>query len=327
MPGFKRPAFPHAIDIDRERKALRAHKPTRALPQRQAGHLLLATWNIANLGAPEQEREPECFPLLAEIVSYFDLVAVQEIRDNVSAVRELLDALPSSWRLLFSEAGGNDERFGFYWDNDTVDPGQLVGKVTFEPKELARAGGTGFLGFSRAPYIGTFHSGSLQIELVSAHSFFGKAKNPLDMARRLAETKALGWWCQERSKDPDSYTKDILAVGDLNTPSEDDWPMAKQMLDDLPARGLHTPRWNKDGDETVLETQIGTAVRSENHYDHLLFFPTATEADLEQVGVFDLDAVIFHDLWQSKTPNEFNDYVIWAISDHRPLWAQLKAPT
>ncbi|MEA2361322.1 MAG: hypothetical protein QOD71_467 [Thermoleophilaceae bacterium] len=77
----------------------------------------------------------------------------------------------------------------------------------------------------------------------------------------------------------------------------------------------------------MLETQIGTAVRSENHYDHLLFFPTATEADLEQVGVFDFDAVIFHDLWQSKTPNEFNDYVIWAISDHRPLWAQLKAPT
>jgi hypothetical protein len=46
----------------------------------------------------------------------------------------------------------------------------------------------------------------------------------------------------------------------------------------------------------------------------------------KEVGVFDFDAVIFHDLWEKRTGTEFNDYTIWAISDHRPLWAQLKAP-
>jgi hypothetical protein len=38
------------------------------VPEREAGFLLLATWNIADLGARDQVREPECFALLAEII-------------------------------------------------------------------------------------------------------------------------------------------------------------------------------------------------------------------------------------------------------------------
>jgi hypothetical protein len=111
---------------------------------------------VANLGAHEQPREPECFGLLAEIVSYFDLVALQEVRDDVDAgVRQILSRLPDSWRLLFSETGGNDERMAFLWDSDKVDQGQLIGKVTIEPADLVHAGGEDFLGFSRTPYVGT----------------------------------------------------------------------------------------------------------------------------------------------------------------------------
>jgi hypothetical protein len=237
MPGFKRPAFPYAIDVNRERKALRAHKPTRALPQRQAGHLLLATWNIANLGAPEQEREPECFPLLAEIVSYFDLVAVQEIRDDVSAPGSCSTRCPARGACCSPRRAATTSASASIGTTTPSTQASSSARSPSSPRSwqglVARASSAS----AARRTSGTFHSGSLQIELVSAHSFFGKAKNPLDMARRLAETKALGWWCQERSKDPDSYTKDILAVGDLNTPSEDDWPMAKQMLDDLRARG------------------------------------------------------------------------------------------
>jgi hypothetical protein len=37
------------------------------VPEREAGFLLLATRNIANLGARDQVREPERFELLSEI--------------------------------------------------------------------------------------------------------------------------------------------------------------------------------------------------------------------------------------------------------------------
>ncbi len=329
MPGFPKPKnFRYSIDVERERSALREHRAARQIPKRQDGHLLLATWNIANLGAREQVRDEKCYRLLAEVIGYFDLLVVQEVRDNVKAARYVLATLPKSWKLMFSESGGNDERFAFFWDSDVVELGQLVGKMIFEPKELERAGGDGFQGFSRTPYIGTFHRGKLRLEVVSVHSFFGKTKNPLDMARRLAETKAVGYWCETRSKDPDSYTPDIMAMGDFNTPSEDDLPLATKMLDDLRSRGLHTPRYESAQGDQVLETQVGTAVRSENHYDHLLFFPENTSADLERCGVFDFDKVIFSDLFENRnrTKKDFTSYVVWAISDHRPLWAQLKAP-
>ncbi len=325
MAGFKRPDFPYSIDVAREVDALRAHKQFRGIPKRDEDHLLLATWNIANLGATEQLREPECFELLAEVIGYFDLVAVQEVRDNVTAARRLLAELPDSWRLIFSEAGGNDERFGFFWDSEAVELGQLVGKMAIEARQLERAGGQGFTGFSRTPYLATFHKGPVRLELASVHSIFGdKEKDPFAMMRRLAETKAIGWWCEERSKDPDSYTKDIIALGDFNTPSEDDAEFAAEMLDELRARGLHALRYKADGTDRVLETQLGTAVRSENHYDHLLFFPRHTDSDLEQIGVFDFDDVVFHDLWTDRGRTDFHNFTIWALSDHRPLWAQLR---
>lgn len=327
MPGFPKPkSFSYAIDVEAERDHLRTQKATRLIPGRDDEHLLLAAWNIANLGAPDQVREPACFELIAEIISSFDLVAVQEVRDDADAgIRRLRAELPDSWDLVFSETGGNDERMAFLWDTDVIRRGQLIGKVTFEPDELERAGGAGFRAFSRTPYIGTFHRGKLAMMIVSVHSFFGEPKDPIDMARRLAETKAMAWWCEQAVNDPQAYTPDVLAVGDMNTPSEDDMALAEEMLNELRERGLFAPRYEKDGDDTVLETQIGTAVRSENHYDQLLFYPKNTEADLVAHGVFDFDATIFPDLWQERGRVDFNSYVVWAISDHRPLWGQFKA--
>ena len=48
-------------------------------------------------------------------------------------------------------------------------------------------------------------------------------------------------------------------------------PLAEEMLSELRERGLYTPRDKPPGeeDDQVLETQLGTAVRSENHYDQL----------------------------------------------------------
>lgn len=328
MPGFPKPSFPYVIEVDAERQHLHEQRAKRGIPGRQDGHLLLATWNIANLGAPDQPREPECFALVAEIVSYFDLVAVQEVRDDADAgIRRLRAELPDSWDLIFSETGGNDERMAFLWDSDAVDLGEMIGKVTFQPVELERAGGAGFLGFSRTPYIGTFHRGSLAMMLVSVHSFFGEPNDPIDMARRLAETKAMAWWCEQAVEDPQAYTPDVLALGDMNTPSEDDMELAESMLNELRERGLYAPRYEADGEDRLLESQIGTAVRSENHYDQLLFYPKNTESDLVAHGVFDFDATIFPDLWQSRSRTEFTSYVVWAISDHRPLWGQFKAPS
>ena len=67
MPSFPKPSFTFDYDADAERAALRNWrdtKPGRAIPAKTADRLLLATWNIANLGA--QDRGPKDYALLAE---------------------------------------------------------------------------------------------------------------------------------------------------------------------------------------------------------------------------------------------------------------------
>lgn len=41
MPGFGKPDFDYAIDVAREREALREQKETRGIPDRDDEHLLL----------------------------------------------------------------------------------------------------------------------------------------------------------------------------------------------------------------------------------------------------------------------------------------------
>ena len=109
MPSFPKPSFTFDYDLDAERAALRRWrdtKPGRAIPDKTANSLLLATWNIANLGA--QDRGPKDYALLAEVISWFDIVAIQEVKDDRKGLDGIVAQLSSSWRTLYSDAAGND---------------------------------------------------------------------------------------------------------------------------------------------------------------------------------------------------------------------------
>jgi hypothetical protein len=137
MPSFAKPSFTFDYDADAERAALRNWRdtqPGRAIPAKDDNRLLLATWNIANLGA--QDRGPKDYALLAEVVSWFDLVAVQEVKNNRRGLDGLMAALPASWRTVYSDAAGNDERMTFVYDSEKVKPRELTGEVAVAPSDL-----------------------------------------------------------------------------------------------------------------------------------------------------------------------------------------------
>jgi hypothetical protein len=89
MPVFPQPAFPYTYDVATQVALLRGHKqtPDRLIPPKGAGRLLLATWNIANFGA--QNRRDTEFQIIAEMLSWFDVVAVQEVRENFSHLEQV----------------------------------------------------------------------------------------------------------------------------------------------------------------------------------------------------------------------------------------------
>ena len=310
VPEFAKPTgFSFDTHLEPELEALRGHREMRGVPPRQHGRLLLATWNLANFDV--QDREPVHLDLIAEIIGWFDLVALQEIRDDLSGLRALRERLPDHWALLFSEASGNDERQAFLFDAQKLRVGEKVGKLTVPPARLEDAGGDGFRGFDRTPYLASFEAGRLTLLLANVHSFYG-GSDKKNIQRRAAETRAIAWWCDKRSEDPHAYTRDILALGDFNLPRAE---AGDPIYDELTRRGLRLPEY---------ETKIGTTIANDSVYDQVAYVPEHTGSDLTgRVGVFDFDAVVFRRLWETRSETDFDAYTRWAISDHRPLWVEL----
>jgi endonuclease/exonuclease/phosphatase family metal-dependent hydrolase len=319
MPAFPKPSFPFTYHVNAERRALREHRDIsegRAIPAKASKRLLLATWNIANLGA--QERRPDDYALLAEIVSWFDLVALQEVKDNRAGLDALLAALPRSWRAVYSDAAGNDERMAFVYDSAKVKTRELVGEIAVAPSDLKHvklpeAKLAKFAGFDRNPYIASFELRKTIFCLANVHLYYGKPSRPADLERRALEAYAVARWCERESKSKYALTPIIAALGDFNLPKRDENdPIFRAMT----KTGLQLPEHS---------TQIGSNLAGDKHYDQVAFFPTGAGASFTgKAGVFDFDGGVFAALWTSKTEKQFRAYLRYYLSDHRPLWAEFQ---
>lgn len=314
MPVFPKPKFAFEYDPKTEATRLREHKKARAIPKREPGKLLVATWNIANLGA--QQRRDQDLSIIAEIVSWFDIVAVQECRENFGNLFDIQKKLPKSYRIIMSDASGNDERMAFLYDSRKLSIEEEVGEIAFPPSQFKSVKLPGidvpFSGFDRNPYLAAFSVGSTSMMFVNVHLYFGD-ETPESMARRSLETFAVAKWADLRKNSPYSFTRELVALGDFNMPKcEPGDPIYKA----LTKFGLELPDHS---------TQITSSISSNANYDQIAFFPETTRKYFTgQKGVFDFDAVIFPDLWQNgiNTKN-FKAYLRYYISDHRPMWVQL----
>jgi endonuclease/exonuclease/phosphatase family metal-dependent hydrolase len=224
VPPFPKPKFDYSYDPAKEVSALRRYRdtePGRAIPAKADNRLLLATWNIANLGV--QDRLDSDYRLIAEIMSWFDLIAVQEVNDNLRGILAIGNQLPRKYELLFSDASGNQERQAFLYDRTKVSQLEEVGRLSIPPsqtKQIKLPGTTiTFPGFDRGPYLGSFQSANFQFLLVNVHLFFGSDK-AANIERRILETYAVAWWANKRRNDQSSYVTDTIPLGDFNSPKQ-----------------------------------------------------------------------------------------------------------
>jgi hypothetical protein len=79
---------------------------------------MAGTWNIANFGV--QQREDAHNRLIAEILSWFDITAIQEVRENFGNFDDVVRDMGPPYRMLFSDAAGNNERMAFVYDSQKV---------------------------------------------------------------------------------------------------------------------------------------------------------------------------------------------------------------
>lgn len=320
MVEFAKPTFTYNYQVTSQINALREYErtePGRDIPDKRPDRLLVATWNVANLG--QHDRRPKDYRIVAEIVSWFDITAVQEVKDNLEGLRQVQSFLPSSHRVLFSDRAGNDERLAFIYDGSKVTLLEKVGEVAIpaSAKRYINLPGISqkFRGFDRHPYLAAFSAGSATFLLASVHLYYGS--NPdhaRDINRRSLEAYAVSRWADLRRRSQYAYTTNIIALGDFNLPMREP---GDPIYDALTRRGLRLPEHS---------TRMGSNLRGDKHYDQIAFFPGSVQSAHTASGVFDFDGAIFSALWNdpNRTENDFFTYVRYYISDHRPLWAEFR---
>lgn len=319
MPVFPKPRFEFAYDVQAEVARLHVHKHARQIPDRSDKTLLVATWNLANLGA--QERRDQDRSLIAEIISWFDVVAIQECRENFADLFDIENKLRAAFRVVMSDASGNNERMAILYDARKLKLLEEIGELAFPPTQNKSVKLPGikqsFDGFDRTPYLASFGVGEkFSIMLANVHLYFGDAK-PKSIARRSLETLAVAKWADRRNQSRFSFTRELIAMGDFNMPKS---KPGDPIFNALTKYGLELPKHS---------TQIASAIASDANYDQMAFLPTTTQDCFSgRKGVFNYDQVIFPELWQNGTnAAKFKSYLRYYITDHRPMWVELTLPS
>ena len=97
LSGFGKETARVAGCLEALRHTMQAHPdgPQRSVPDKNATEtLLLATWNLKEFeGGQNDQRTAESYWYIAEIISHFDLVAIQEVGANLGALNKLQDRL------------------------------------------------------------------------------------------------------------------------------------------------------------------------------------------------------------------------------------------
>jgi len=320
MPPLSHPGFEYDYDVDHETSRIRAHQLHRQIPQRHPDNLLIASWNIANLGDAGQLRSLSDLMIMAEIIRPFDLIAIQEIKDDFRQFRELVHLLGNNYDYLITDRAGNDERLGFIFRTDRVQRMQLAGELVILPyerpevtiKSRNRNYTVQFPGFNRNPYLCAFRASRFVFTLANVHIYYGSASGP-KFRRRASEVYALAEWAHERvtKKAARTFDHDIILIGDMNIP--------KFNANDTIAKQL-----TKFGMQSTTHSSYeGTNLSGRAQYDQIAFHPGHTANKFTgQSGIFDFDKILFSWVWNTYHEDDFHQFVRYHISDHRLIWSE-----
>jgi hypothetical protein len=247
------------------------------------------------------------------MLDWFDIVAIQEVNNNLEGIKQIESELPTNYELVFSDKAGNNERFAFIYDGSKVDLMELIGEVAIPPKDHRHIKlpeiTAKFSGFDRNPYICSFQWKNEIFMLINVHSFFG-SESKSDLERRALETYAISRYADLTGKSKHAFSKKIIALGDFNLPLVEKGDLIYKAL---LARGLELPDHS---------SKVYSNIANDKMYDQISFLPSL-KSTIQANGVFDFDNAIFPDLWKENT-SKFRSYVKYYISDHRPIWMQLK---
>ena len=285
-------------------------------PPGEPGRVLIASWNVANLGV--HKRRDIDLRVIAEILGWFEIVALQEVADNLDDFLAVAAHLPPYFDYIFNDRAGNDERSAYLFDTRRVRLSAKIGEVVVVDSDRKYISLPGierqFTGFNRNPYLAGFEIENTALLLANCHLLYGSSRSAADrqasIERRQLEAYAIARWCDLRRNDKHHWTRNILALGDFNLPLAQ---AGDPIHDALTRRGLSLP---------PHETRIPTNVSDNADYDQIAVTP-GLKSKVRGMGVFDFDRVLFADIYDADKSAYWRRCAKYYVSDHRPLWMQL----
>jgi len=301
---------------------------SREIPQKTATEtLLLATWNIRKFG---DNRRQESLYYIAEIISRFDLVAIQEVTADLKGLDRLLHLLGPNWDYIVTDqtdgGAGAGERLAFVYDKCKIIFRKMAGEIVLPADKLMNG-----LQFARTPYCVSFQAGWFKFMLTTVHIFYGSTAKK-DMEKRAKEIFTITSILANRGKKED---ESYILLGDFNIPNVKDNTMVQ-----LENNGFTVPDAIKEHPTDLGATnhydQIAFNVRLDNNKKMTLFSEKKqkagalnftksvyTKEELNYYKQFFLDKI------EGKKASEIEKYYLntwrtFEMSDHLPLWVELK---
>jgi len=301
--------------IEKELKALRVAVKY-AIPEKAANNLLIASWNLrAFSDLTEQwtsgpkdspKRDWHSVAAIAAIVVQFDVVAVQEIRRDLSALRFLLEQLGAGWRFITSDVteghGGNGERLAFLYDSTRVEPSGLVGELVLPPKS-----GDPTKQFARTPYAASFRRKEVDFILTTVHIVWA------NRAIRLPEIENFAVWMRGWVDRRNDWNKNLLVLGDFNLDR-----LGNPLYEAFVSTGLYPPAELDKIPRTIFDND-----KTQHFYDQIAWFSTPTGDSMLDGLTYALKAGTF-DFIPHVLPGMTKLEISWRISDHYPLWVEFE---
>jgi endonuclease/exonuclease/phosphatase family metal-dependent hydrolase len=275
-------------------------------------NLIIGTWNIRSFGnvfsqweenPNSPKRNLRAMVYIAEIIRRFDVVAIQEVKRDVSGLKMLVNRFlgPNNWGIVVSDVSsgskGNSERLAFIFDRRRVGFAGLAGEIVLPPTPE----GNPAQQFDRTPYIVGFQAGREKFALLTAHIRYGKTPQ-----ERLPEIKALAAHISSEIRHRAGIGMDernLVVLGDFNIDDRGDNPLFQAFV----STGLVVPPQLLN-----LKTTYNSKPK---FYDQIAWFMDDLSMSFTgRAGVVDFAGAVYKELSLEEMSHR--------VSDHFPLWAE-----